>query len=159
MGEICAVANNDVRVSKNWIDVANDILREPTVGSVHFRMIPYEQPFSSGKQTWLSGKEKWCSSSFFVVRAEQLYDEHFFNSYDDWDFWYRFRKDLKYITAYTNEAEYQHLDSSTVNRMEQMPERNNENREYFRKKHGNYPETLWLEMYPDQMNQPWKPFE
>lgn len=157
MGELVAIANNDIRVSSNWKEVAEDILKDPKVCSVHFRMIPYDQPFNPGTETSKEGRERWCSSSFFVVRADQLYDEHYFNTYDDWDFWKTWRtKGFK--QAYTNKAEYQHLDSSTVNRMEKHEVTNQENREYFKKKWGKYPEDDFAESFPEQLKTAWKPF-
>jgi hypothetical protein len=156
LGEVVAVANNDVRVSKNWIDVANEVMKDSTMRSVHFRMIPYDQPFSPGNETWPQGKERWCSSSFFVVWANQLYDEHFLNTYDDWDYWKMWRgKGFKQV--YTNKAEYQHADSSTVNRMEKKDITNTENREYFKKKWGEYPEIDFEKSFPDQLKLNWKP--
>jgi glycosyltransferase involved in cell wall biosynthesis len=156
MDELVAVVNNDIRVSKNWIDVANEIMKDPLVCSVHFRMIPYDQPWNPGNETWISGKERWCSSSFFVVRGGQLYDEHFLNTYDDWDYWKTWRgKGFK--QAYTNKAEYQHADSSTVNRMEKHEVTNIENREYFKKKWKEYPELDFERSFPEQLKQPWKP--
>jgi hypothetical protein len=156
MGEIVAIANNDIRVPKQWLPIAEDILQNQQVCSVHYRMIPYDQPFNPGNDTWIEGKERWCSSSFFVVRADQLYDEHFFNSYDDWSYWKEWRtKGFK--QAYTNKAEYQHLDSSTVNRMEKHEITNVENREYFKKKWGKYPEDDFAEQFGEQLKTPWKP--
>lgn len=157
MGEIVAVANNDIRVSKNWQDVALDILKDPTVCSVHFRMIPYDQPFSPGNETWLTGKERWCSSSFFVVRAEQLYDEELKDSYDDYDYWFRWRK-KGFKQAYTNKAEYQHKDSSTLQRIPEHNATNAKNYEYYKKKHGEYPDIQFAKDFPDQMNIIYKPF-
>lgn len=156
-GEIVAISNNDIRVPKQWISVSEEILKDPKVCSVHFRMIPYDQPFNAGNETWVEGKERWCSSSFFVVRADHLYDEHYFNTYDDWDFWKTWRTE-GFKQAYTNKAEYQHLDSSTVNRMEKHLITNQENREYFKKKWGKYPEEDFAESFPDQIKIPWKPF-
>ena len=157
MGELVAISNNDVRVSKNWKEIAEEILEDPKVCSVHFRMIPYDQLWNPGTEISKEGRERWCSSSFFVVRAEQLYDEHFFNSYDDWNFWKEWRtKGFK--QAYTNKAEYQHLDSSTVNRMEKHEITNVENREYFKKKWGKYPEDDFAESFPEQIKISWKPF-
>jgi GT2 family glycosyltransferase len=152
-----AVANNDIRVSPNWWEVSKEIHKLSWVGSVHFRMIPYEQEFNLGSNTWLEGKERWCSSSFFVMKNYQRYDSGFFNSLDDWDFWRRYRED-GYLTAYTNKAEYQHLDSYTQEKISSRSENDKKNREYYFKKWGEYPEE-WLERtYPEQLKEPWRPF-
>ena len=156
LSEVVAISNNDVRVPKQWLPVAEDILKDTNVCSVHFRMIPYDQPFNPGNDTWVGGKERWCSSSFFVVWAGRLYDEHFLNSYDDWDYWKTWR-DAGFKQAYTNKAEYQHLDSSTVNRIEKHKVINKENKEYFKKKWGKYPEVDFAESYAEQLKTPWKP--
>ena len=150
------VANNDIRVSNNWLEVAGEILQDEKVGSVHFRMIPYEEPFSYGNNVWKEGKERWCSSSFFVMRLFQFYDDSYFNSCEDWDYWLRFRKTFK--TAYTNKACYQHLDSFTARKIPEREENDKRNREYFKSKYGEYPEVLFAKEYPEQMKVPWKPF-
>ena len=103
-GEIVCVANDDIRVPPQWEEVALDILKDSTVGSVHFRMIPYDQPFNPGNETWTTGKERWCTTSFFVMRNKQLFDENFKSGCEDWAYWYEFRE-LGYKTAYTNKAE------------------------------------------------------
>jgi GT2 family glycosyltransferase len=152
-----AIANNDIRVSPNWWEVAQEALELYNVRSVHFRMIPYEQFFNPGNETWATGKERWCSSSFFVVRTKQLYDEHFLNSLDDLDFWRRFRDEGR-KTAYTNRAEYQHLDSWTQQKIGTRGENDAENLAYYIQKWGEHPDA-WLERkYPEQMKLPWKPF-
>lgn len=154
--EIVVIANNDIIVSPNYDKVAEEILTDRKVGSVHFRMLPYSDSFVTGDDTWKEGKERWCTSSFFVVRRIQQYDENFFNSYDDYDFWYRLRQQ-GYSTAYTNKACYKHKDSYT---QQQIPNRgiyDQRNREYYKQKHGEYPDEQFARMYPDQMKLPWKP--
>lgn len=47
-GDFICVPNNDIRVSPNWYGVAKEILEDKEVASVHFRMIPYEEPFNYG---------------------------------------------------------------------------------------------------------------
>lgn len=151
-----AVANNDIRVSPNWQEVIGKV--DSKVGSIHFRMIPYTQSFSPGNDTWVGGKERWCTSSFFVVRSDvQLYDERFKNSYDDWDFWKRMR-DSGYKQVYTNKAEYQHADSSTQQYIPQRNENDKKNREYFKQKHGGYPEDLFEKEFTGELAKPWHPF-
>lgn len=156
-GDIVAVSNNDIRVSENWAKVAKEILKDSDVGTVHFRMIPYDSPLSTGAVTWKTGKEHWTTGSFFVMRNRWRFDENFLNSYDDWDLQYRIRKG-GFSTAYTNIACYRHLDSTTQQKVEKRNENDEKNREYFKKKHGEYPENLWYRLYPDQMNMEWKPF-
>ncbi len=155
LSETVAIANNDIRLPPYWDTVANEIILEGA-GSVHFRMIPYDQPFNPGKDTWIGGKERWCTSSFFVVRAVQLYDEGFLNSYDDWDYWKRFRE-KGFKQAYTNKAEYQHYDSFTQERRPDRSENDFKNREYFKQKHGDYAEVLFEKEFPGELAKPWKP--
>lgn len=155
--EYVAVANNDIRVSENWAEVAEEIMKDKSVCSVHFRMIPYDQPFNPGNDTWVGGKERWCSSSFFVVRPIQIYDLNFKNSYDDYDFWHRFRK-KGFKQAYTNKAEYQHFDSSSINKDPRHKKHQKDNYEYYKEKHGEYPDIQFEKEFPEQIKMPWKPF-
>jgi len=157
LGETVAVANNDIRVSPNWAEVANEVINMEGVGSVHFRMIPYNEPFSYGKDDWIKGKERWCSSSFFVLRNVQLFDDNFINSCEDWDFWYRFRR-KGFNTAYTNRACYQHFDSFTQQRVLDRDKNDIKNREYYKFKHGYYPDEQFAKLYPTQMEEKWRPF-
>jgi GT2 family glycosyltransferase len=156
VAEPVVVSNNDVRVPPQWKDVAEEILENYQVGSVHYRMIAYDQPFNPGNETWVTGKERWCTSSFFVVRNVQLYDEGFLNSYDDWDMWKRMR-DSGYTTAYTNKAEYQHMDSFSQQFVPQRGENDARNREYFKTKYGIYPEDEFENRFPGMLSKPWKP--
>lgn len=159
-GDLKAIANNDVRVSDNWQDVAEEIFDDnPKAYSVHFRMIPYDQEFNPGDLTAETGRERWCSSSFFVIRTThpKLYDENFFNSYDDWDMWTRVRND-GWQTVYTNKAEYQHHDSFTQSLLPERAANNEANREYFISKWGYSPEEKFEQDYPKQVKEPWKPF-
>jgi len=158
-GDLLAIVNNDIRVSPNWLAVVQDILTSDTnIGSVHFKMIEYDVPIVLGHQTWETGKERWCTSSFYVMKRELLdevglYDEKFAGfGYDDWDWWYRVRK-KGYLTAYTNKTAYQHRDSSTYNLFDQTERQKHVeiNRKYFKEKWGETPEDLWTKMYPEQM--------
>ena len=160
--EFLVIVNNDVRVSPNWWEVAKEIFKDGSVGSVHYRMTPYDAPFAEGHSTFITGKERWCTSSFFVIRWEALpdvlYDENYgLGGYDDVDFWLRVRDD-RWRTAYTTRASYQHLDSSTQLKLDQGErEKDNERkREYFKSKWGNYPDEELLKRYPEQMILPWK---
>lgn len=154
--ELVCVANNDIKVPPQWATVAEDILKDDTVGSVHYRMIPYDQPFNPGNMTWLTGKERWCTSSFFVVRNLQLYDENYKSGVEDWDFWKRMR-DRGYTTSYTNKAEYQHLDSSTLNVTPSNKENQIHNVNYFISKWGKTPEEDFEERFPGMLALPWRP--
>lgn len=162
-GDYLVIANNDIRVSPNWLTVSKEIFSEDEkIGSVHFRMINYDEPFNLGQDTWIQGKEKWCSSSFFVIRRGAFigYDESYgLGGYDDWDFWRRVRE-KGWKTAYTNRASYQHKHSSTQLALDQAErfERDQRSREIYKKKFGEYPEEHFARTYPDQVNIPWLPF-
>lgn len=157
--------NNDIKLSPNWWEVIKDIIVQPNVGSVHLRMIPYDEPFNYGNQVWTTGKERWCHGSFYILKKEVidkigLFDETFRRfGYEDWDFWKRVR-DAGFLTAYTNRACFQHKDSSTNNLLNQKEreESSQKNREYFKQKHGEYPEDYFANKYPEQLVIPWKPF-
>ena len=159
-----AISNNDIRVSPEWYDIAEDILKNPKVASVHYRMIPYKDPIVRGNDVWLTGKERWCHSSFFVIRREAFvgYDENYDKGgYDDWDIWHRVRHINGWITAYTNKTSFQHMDSVTYRSMESQEDRHKrdlKNGEYFKTKFGEYAEDIWAKKYPDQMNQVYFPF-
>lgn len=147
-----AIANNDVRVSPNWQQVAEKVLEESNTYSCHFRMTDYDTPFKYGEETFNTGKERWCTSSFFVIKnlSSLLYDERYLNSYDDWDYWMRVRN-KGFHTAYTNRACYQHHHSSTQILVPDREIQNQKNREYFKSKWGSYPEDLFSKEFPDQM--------
>lgn len=166
-GDFVAISNNDIKVTPNWLDVAEEVFKDPTVGSLHYRMIQYEEPVTTGNETWLEGKERWCTSSFFIIRRKAFesvggYDEGYKEGgYDDWDFWHRVRHVNKWKTAYTNKAVYQHKDSSTYIAMDNgynRTERDTRNREHFKSKFGEYAEAIWQSKYPEQMSQPYRPF-
>lgn len=154
---LIAIANNDIRVSPNWQEVTREVLADPKVYSVHFRMIPYEQLLDYGEKVAKSGRERWCTQSFFVVDTAKglvFFDEDFFNSYDDWDYQYRVRAS-GLQTAYTDKACYQHHDSFTQKQIPEREENNKRNAEKFKEKHGEYAEQLFTQMYPDQMKLPY----
>ncbi len=146
-----AVANNDIRVSPNWQSIVKEVLAEPKTYSCHFRMIDYDEPFEYGNRTVYQGMERWCTSSFFVIKGKPyLFDEHYFNSYEDWDYWMTVRKDGK-NTAYTDKTCYQHHHSFTQQQIPEREENDKKNREYFKKKWGRYAEDIFAEQYPEQM--------
>lgn len=157
-GSVVAVANNDILVSNNWWDVAQRILINlPDVGSVHYKMVGYGEPFNLGVDYWEDGKERWCSSSFFVVRNGQLYDEFYLNSIEDWDYW-RALRERGYKLVYTNAAAYQHKDSHTQQKIANRNENEEQNRKHYFEKYGEIPEEWFERLFPGQLQKPWKPF-
>ena len=161
--DILAPANNDIKVSSNWKQVAEEILEDKTVGSVHFRMTDYSTPFQYGDKTWKTGRERWCTSSFFVIRKEAmpegLWDENYgLGGYDDYDFWHRVRHLNGWKTAYTTKACYKHLDSFTYLALnqEERQKRDKKNYEYFIKKWGENPDALFSSRYPEQWTKDWR---
>jgi GT2 family glycosyltransferase len=152
---IC-ISNNDVRVPEYIFDVALEIFKDKEIGSVHFNETNYDVPFKRGDKLWRTGKERWCTSSFFMLRkkALQFYDERFDGrgTYDDWDFWFRFRR-RAWKTAYTTKAQYQHWGSHSfgLRGNKQRHIYDEINREYFKKKWGEHPEDIWMKLYPSQM--------
>lgn len=167
-GDAVAVANNDIRVSPNWLYVAKEILMDnPQVGSVHFKMIPYDEPFNLSYDTWIGGKERWCHASFYVIRKQAIptggyFEEYKEGGYDDYDFFHRMRDVNGWIQAYTNRAAFQHKDSSTYEALDRK--HNNRqarvfrNRELYRKRFGEYPDIQFIVKFPEQMSISWKPF-
>ena len=151
------VSNNDIRVSPNWYEVTQEILKLPKVGTIHYRMTLYNEPFKYGNHTWEEGRERWCTGSFFVIAQPAYFDENYLNSYDDWDLQVRARKS-GFKTIYTTKACYQHFDSFTQKKIvdTERVARDKRNREYFKSKHGEYPEDLYLRQFPDQMSRDWR---
>ena len=163
-GELIAIANNDIKVSPNWWEVAAELFRNsPKVGTLHFRMDGYDEERPLGNDTWESGKERWCSSSFFVIRREafQGYDDNYgAGGFDDYDHHTRMRAE-GWKQAYTNKARFQHMDSITYRTMEAQEaraERDKKNKEYFKDKFGEYPDVMFAKAYPEQVTQPYMPF-
>ena len=153
-GDVFCISNNDVRVSENIFKVGLEILKDTKIGSVHFKMIPYDHEFRFGDKLWKTGKERWCTSSFFLIKREALpkgyYDTKFgAGSYDDYDFWYRVRQN-GWLTAYTNKSAYQHWGSHTFQDMGNRSEIDKRNLQYFFDKWGKQPEQLFSEQYPEQ---------
>ena len=150
--EIKAISNNDIRVSPNWQEVAKEVFEDDNVYSCHFRMTDYETPFTYGDQIFIGGRERWCSSSFFVIKSwtPQLYDENFLNSYEDWCYWKQIRES-GWKQAYTNKASYQHHHSFTQKLIPEREVNDLKNKEYFKKKFGVYAEEDFAKQFPDQM--------
>ena len=161
--EFIAISNNDIRVSSDWVEVAEDIFKDPVVGSVHFRMIPYEESIVKGDDVWVGGKERWCHSSFFVVRrsAFQGYDVAYgAGGYDDYSHHQRMRN-AGWKQAYTNKCSFQHMDSITYRTMEDAETRkirDNKNREYYKSKFGEYPDDQFNRQFGEQLNINYFPF-
>lgn len=156
-GKYIAVVNNDIRISPNWQEVAKEVFITPQIYSCHYRMTGYEEPFKYGDKIAYSGKERWCHASFFVINTEAatlFYDEEYKNTVDDWDYWHSVRM-MGLKQAYTDKAQFQHMDGATIPRMEGHTERNKANYEYFKEKWGEYPEDLFAKQFPDQMNIPY----
>jgi GT2 family glycosyltransferase len=166
-GDFIAIANNDIKVTPNWWEEAQKIFdADPKVGTVHFKMVGYDENPNLGTDTWITGKERWCHASFYVIRKEAIPKGNYFEGYsaggyDDWDFFKRLRNN-GWRQAYTNKAAFQHLDSSTYNLMDSIEggrsERDLRNREIYKERFGGYPEDQFAEAFPDQMLIPWKPF-
>jgi O-antigen biosynthesis protein len=166
--DLVVIANNDIRVSPNWLKVTVNTLihkKMSKAGTLHFKMVEYNSPFNLGDEIWATGRERWCHGSFFVAKKKLLekiglYDEGYgLGGYDDWDLQYRVRE-AGYETAYTNAAAFQHKDSSTQNTLEDKAraESDNKNREYFKKKFGRYPEVIFEDQFGEQLKRPWRPF-
>lgn len=174
-GEIIAVCNNDILVSSNWLEVAGEILKDPTVGVLHFRMVNYSDwgRIEYGNGVALTGKERWCTNSFFATtkvfldkfrKNEEeetpeiypgLFDENFGKGiYDDYDFHNRIYN-AKYKQAYTDKAYYAHVMTHSFRKMksEEYEAMVKRNLEYFKSKWGKDPEELFQERWPEQWRQ------
>jgi GT2 family glycosyltransferase len=46
--DVVCIANNDIRVPKGIFDLKNELTKYPKIGSLHFKMIDYDQPFDFG---------------------------------------------------------------------------------------------------------------
>jgi GT2 family glycosyltransferase len=152
------ISNNDIRVPGNIFDIGEEILQDKKVGSVHFKMIPYDYPFEFGDKVWISGKERWCTSSFFLIKREALPEGNYdlgynLGSYDDYDFWWRVRHINGWKTALTNKSAYQHWGSWTLGNLPDRSERDKQNLQYFVHKWGNEPEYLFSRDFPEQWEQ------
>lgn len=161
--QLKAIANNDIRVSYNWQEVAKEVLTpNARTYSCHFRMIEYDTEMTYGKSIIYTGKERWCHGSFFVIdtsRVQFYYDEGYLNSYDDWDYFNTIRKS-GLMTAYTDKACFQHVNSHTQQLVPNRDENDKKNREYFKDKWGYYPEDKFAEEFPEQVAKDyWKGFD
>ena len=172
-GDLIVIANNDIRVSPNWIEITKETFKRlDNVGSLHFKMVGYDEPFNLGEAVWDKGKERWCTGSFFVwnkkairdienFKTREVIDEKYgLGGYDDWDWHHRMNHLKNWKSVYTNAAAYQHKDSTTQNlrNKDERTKSDERNREYFKSKFGKYPEEIWQEKYPNQMKKEWRPF-
>lgn len=166
-GELVCIANNDIRVSPNWIGVAEETFKRLNgVGSLHFKMVGYDEPFNCGDAVWDKGRERWCTGSFFVWNREAIeqagrMDENYgLGGYDDYDWQYRMRHLAGWKTVYTNAAAYQHKDSTSQNLRIPTERKGSDlkNYEYFKKKYGEYPDRMWEAFFPKQFRNSWRPF-
>jgi glycosyltransferase involved in cell wall biosynthesis len=160
-GKYVAVANNDIRVAPNFFKVAKSIFKEHArVISVHPRMLFYDEIVEYGKQTYLTGRERWCQSSFFIMRnQDDRLPEHFQGTggaYEDWYYWAKLRK--VYQTAYTTKTCFRHKDSSTTQVVGESSKHHKENAELFKQEFGEYPEDYLSKLYPSQMREDWRSF-
>lgn len=174
-GEIIAVCNNDILISDNWIKVAEEVLRDPTVAVLHFRVCHYHEfgliPYGTGIAK--TGKERWCTNSFFATtkvflnkfrRLEEdgekelypgLFDENFGKGiYDDYSWHWRIDQ-AGFKQAYTDKAYYTHKFTHSFGKMspEDYQALVKKNLEYFVKKFGKEPEELFKERWPEQWRQ------
>ena len=166
-GDIFCIANNDTRPSPNWLRLTKEIFESnKKVGSLHFKMVDYDQEIILGKDVWLKGKVVYWSQSFFCLRREAieeigLMDENYgLGGQDDYDWHYRMNILHKWLSPYTNKAAYQHKDSSTqiLIDSEVKEELYAKNTAYFKSKYGKTPNEMWEHLYPDMKNHSWKPF-
>jgi glycosyltransferase involved in cell wall biosynthesis len=161
--EFVAIINNDIRISSDFVEVAEDIFTNDKVGTVHFRMIPYEQTIVPGVDTWIGGKERWCHCSFFIVRRDafQGYDVNYgAGGYDDYAHLHKMRA-KGWLQAYTNKCSFQHMDSITYRTMEDQESRrirDEKNREYYKQKYGEYPDVEFNKQFASQLLEPYMPF-
>jgi GT2 family glycosyltransferase len=163
--EFIVLAENDTLASPNALKTALDIFSDPLIGSVHFRMLDYNADFSYGEDTWLHGKERWCTIAFCAIRRLAMpigfFDENYITAnYEDWQLIHDIRHILGWKTAYTNKACYKHRDGFTQKKLDQEVRKKeaHENREYFKRRNGNYPEDIWYALYPEQMRSPYLPY-
>ena len=154
-----AVVSNDIVASPNWQEVALEVLSDASTFSCHFRMINYGRPFAYGDEVSYTGRERWCTAAFFVLDREKglFFDEDFFNSFEDYDLLLRARK-LGYENAYTSKACFQHHHSFTQ-RFTGF-KGTDQNKELFKKKHGEYADILFAKEFPEQMEKGyWEGFD
>lgn len=160
-GKYVVMANNDIRVAPNFYEVAREIFNKYiNVVSVHPRMCFYDEPMLYGNNTYITGRERWCQSSFFIILGNQTtrFPENFSGTggaYEDWYFWSEIRN-RNWKTAYTTRTCFQHKDSSTTQVVGEQSKKHEENRELFKWKFGRYPEEYYEKLYPEQMKMNWR---
>lgn len=159
-GKYVVLANNDIRVAPNFYQAAKEILdTNDKVYSVHPRMCFYDDPLVLGSNTYLSGKERWCQSSFFITRNGDIrFPEHFIGiggAYEDWYYQCMIRK-KGWQTAYTTKTCFQHKDSSTNQVIGEHSKFHTENKELFKAEFGDYPEPYFASKFSDQVQMDWR---
>ena len=159
-GEFVLVTNNDVRAAPNFFKVAKEILEsDDDIVSVHPRMTYYNETMEYGDKVFAEGRERWCQSSFFVIRNNlYLFPEEYAGTggaYEDWAYWSRLRRQgLK--TAYTTKTCFQHRDSSTTQLVGENSKQHKSNLDLFIKEFGKSPEDYYMSLYPEQMVMHWR---
>ena len=161
--EYVCFAQNDTFPYKNALSVSKEILDEhKDVATVHIKMGINGEDLVLGEDVWVTGKERWCSFSFFVARrsAIDFLDENYIMAnYEDYDFLQNVRtKGFK--TAYTNKTGYIHNDSYTQRKLDQEERQKwaDINKEYFKSKWGDYPDECFQKQFSEQWEVPWRPF-
>lgn len=158
-GEMIALANNDIRVAPNWIEVCQEILKDESVGTVHPKMTDYDVPFAYGDLVAKTGRERWCQNSFVAtLHHDFFFDEHYGigGGADDWDFYFTLRAN-GYSTCYTNKTCFQHLHSFSLKKLGRERDLVREqNLKYFKDTWGKSPEELFAEQFPEQLKEDWK---
>jgi len=158
-GNYIFLANNDIRVPTNLIDVCIDTQRTYEAGFVYPKMIGYEEPFSSGGQTYAVGKERWCGNSLSMTTRNfldrvGLFDEGYGigGGADDWDYSHRVRQLGKQV--FTSKTQFQHLNSFSLKKLGSERQKIvDQNNAYFQKKWGMSKEELFTKDLPGQMEQ------
>ncbi len=149
--KVVTVFSTDTRISKGWVDKTIRIFDEnPNAFSVHYRMVNYDEQMTTGDSVVITGKERWCTAALFSLNKTKglLFDEEFFNSYDDWDLFTRARY-AKFNTIYTDQVTFQHNHSFTQKFLG-FPG-TEKNKEFFKQKHGEYADILFAREFPEQM--------
>jgi len=145
-GKHIAIASNDVVVKGDWQNVATDVFKEPCA-TCHFKVGE-----GIGKDVYYTGRERWCTAAFFVMRDKNYFNENFLNSFEDWELFHRLRLQGG-RTAYTNKATYLHNHSLTKRYNLDTISKDNKNLENFIKIYGKHPDELMNELYPLQMRE------
>lgn len=143
-GNMLALANNDIRIAPNWIEVCREILKNTEIATVHPKMTDYDTPFTFGNT--VKDDERLCQNSLTVTcHHDLLFDEGYGigGGADDWDFALKVRK-LGYSRVYTDKTCFQHKHSFSLKQL--GPERQKiveQNNALFKSKWGMEKEELF----------------